>query len=174
VFEGVEGTEIAEELKRQLGVGEFINVFKTWGADVKEAAETALRGNFTDDFKDKDNIKRRKDYATISGKMDKAFLGDRMGALHKDYRIDPTTRTTRPEWEKAIQEHTQSMRDDDFGRLKTNADKMLAAQYMKSAQVAGAGTKLSGTDKELMKKVAAKLNKDPNVIIRMNTYDTWR
>lgn len=164
VFEGTEGAQVVEETREQLGTNEFTKVFKGWAADIKEKAKEALRIDFTNNFVDPENIKRRKAFATITGNAYEAFFGNEKGALQKAYASDPNA-------QKSAKEHIQTLRDEGFEALKSNADRMLAARYMKASQVYGAGAKLSGREKELIKPVAQKYNRA--AYKQMKKTDTW-
>jgi hypothetical protein len=149
VFKMPEGAEVLKELQKQLGTAEFAKVFKGWAKDIQEIAEKTMISEFTNDFTNVDNLDKRKNYAKLTGKTHQAFLGDNTGTIQPSYF--PLAQST-------IEAHIQGLNDEDFGNLKTDEDKMLAARYMKVSQVYGAGTKLSGKDKELMKTIASAHN----------------
>jgi hypothetical protein len=163
VFESPEGAAIMEELRTQLGAGELTNVFKGWAKEIKDTAEKALQENFTNNFADKSNLDRRNAHAAATGKLNQAFFGDRTGNII--YTSDPNA-------QKAARTHVQKMKTDDFDKLKTNEDKTLVTIYMLPNQVFGAGTKLSGQDKKLMRRMAKQNN--PQAYQRMLTADTWQ
>jgi len=165
VFEGPEGVNAMEELRTQLGTGELTNVFKGWGKDIKEQAEEALRGNFTDDFNNKNNIDRRNDFAKVTGKAYQAFYGDKTGTIQANYKQNPNAN-------KHAKEYIQRLNTDDFGNLKTDQDTNLTAQHMLGSQVYGAGTKISGKNKNQMKITAQ--TKNPAAYKIMRKADTWK
>lgn len=167
VLEGARGAEIIEEMRGQLGTGEFTKVYKGWARNVKDKAEQALRANFTANFTDRNNMERRKVYAEATGEPNRAFFGDQNGVIQTTYRADPNA-------QNQARIHIRSLKDEGIGELKTNDDKALAAAYMIPSQVYGAGTKLSGRDKRLMKLIAKKYNPDPETHARMVTADTWK
>jgi hypothetical protein len=176
VFEGTDGAEIAEDLREQLGTGEFTKVFNGWAKDVRDKCEKALRSGLTDDFKNADNAKKRKDFASITGKLDQAFYGDKDGKLNTEYSIDSKTKTIKPEWDNLVGSHIRGFKDEDWGKLKSVTDKTLAAKYMTAAQVDGAGPKLSGSDKQFVKNILEELIKtlpdtDPHKAERQKTYE---
>jgi hypothetical protein len=176
VFEGTDGAEIAEDLREQLGTGEFTKVFNGWAKDVRDKCEKALRSGLTDDFKNADNAKKRKDFASITGKLDQAFYGDKDGKLNTEYSIDSKTKTIKLEWDNLVGSHIRGFKDEDWGKLKSVTDKTLAAKYMTAAQVDGAGPKLSGSDKQFVKNILEELIKtlpdtDPHKAERQKTYE---
>jgi hypothetical protein len=162
VFKGLRGAEIAEETRKQLGTGEFGKIFKGWAKDVQQQAEKAMQASFTDNFTDPDNLKRRRHYASITGKVQKAFYGDQDGNIQKEY----IKRAETP-----LRSHVSSLTDEDFGKLDSDKDRAITAIYMKPNQVAGAGTKLSGKAKETMKIVAK--NKNPDAYEEMKRTKGW-
>lgn len=149
VLQSPEGIRVLGELKRQLGIGEFAKVFKGWAKEIQETAEDAMKSEFTSDFTNMDNISKRKDYAKVTGKVQEAFLSDNMGVIQSSYFASS---------KRSIQNYIQGLGDEDFGNLRTNSDKALAARYIKPSQVQGAGAKLTGKDKERMKIIAQGFN----------------
>lgn len=149
VLQSPEGIRVLGELKRQLGIGEFAKVFKGWAKEIQETAEDAMKSEFTSDFTNMDNISKRKDYAKVTGKVQEAFLSDNMGVIQSSYFASS---------KRSIQNYIQGLGNEDFGNLRTNSDKALAARYIKPSQVQGAGAKLTGKDKERMKIIAQGFN----------------
>lgn len=159
VFEDPRGAEIVEQTRKQLGTGEFVKVFKGWAKEIRDEAGKALQAGFTNDFKapapgeKNENIERRKAYAKITGKINEAFFADNKGGIQAKYEAKDSLA------QQQAKIHIQGLKDEDFGNLDLDKDKELAAKYMMVHQVAGAGTKLSGTDKELFRKIAKEHNK---------------
>lgn len=162
-FEDEKGKEVIGELTKQLTPGEFADVFKTWAADIKTAAQDALIQNFSGDFKvdtktgkpkkdskDEKNINVRKAYAKATGDVDTAFYADSGGKPQDAYK-------TRPDINNQAEAHIKSLDADGFGKLKGDESKKLAARYMAANQVETAGIKFSGSDKELIKSTLEQL-----------------
>ncbi len=149
VLESPDGIKVLGELKKQLGAGEFGKVFKGWAKEIQETAEEAMKSEFTSDFTNMDNISKRKDYAKVTGKVQEAFLSDNTGMIQSSYFASS---------KGSIMNYIQGLGDEGFDNLRTDKDKVLAAMYMKPSQVFGAGTKLTGKDKERMKPIAQKTN----------------
>jgi len=79
------GPQIIQEMRKQLSVGEFASVFKTWTKDVRGAAEESMQKTFTDDFaakddgSDNDNVANRKALYRVTNNAEKAFYQDENG-----------------------------------------------------------------------------------------------
>jgi len=162
-FEGVEGAGVAEELREQLGTGEFVKVFKGWAKDIREEAEKALTAGFDKDMTDAKNIEKRKAFAAVTGKVNTAFFSDSTGA--RTLTSDPLA------LDEAIK-HIKSLKDEGFGDLKADEDKDFAAIHMEASQVQGAGAKLSGADKKRMKLAAQNVN--PKAYAAMDADPGWK
>jgi len=162
VFEAPEGAEVLRELQEQLGTGEFAKIFKGWAKNIQKIAEETMISEFTNDFTNADNLKKRENYAKTTGKVREAFLSDNEGTIQLSYFASA---------EPVIKTHIQGLNDEGFGNLKTDEDKKLAAMYMKASQVFGAGTKLSGQDKELIKAMAKISN--PAAYAEMLSAKNW-
>jgi hypothetical protein len=163
VFEGADGAEIAEDLKEQLGTGEFVKIFKGWAKNVRDKADEALKANFTDDYTDTNNVERRKNYASVTGKLNDAFFSGTAGT--RALVTDPTALNE-------ATKHVKALKDEGFGDLKTDEDRDFAATWMEASQVVGAGAKLSGEAKKKMKFKAQTVN--PRAHAVMSTDPGWQ
>lgn len=72
-FEGEKGKNLMENLRKNLSRSGFISTYNGWTQSTKKAAKEAMRTNFNNDFKDKDELYRRDIYAASTDNITHAY-----------------------------------------------------------------------------------------------------
>ena len=154
VFEGTGGQKIMETLQTQLPPGEFISAFQGWSRQVKDAAEKAMKANFSDgsyDSTDEQEIKRRNLYASSTNKITDAFANKKTGTMDSS-------------GEAAAAAHIQKRTAAQIGSVYADNkdDLKLVGKHMTQEQIASVRAELSGVQKQLIVQGARESN---NVVV---------
>ena len=144
VFESESGKNIAEKLRTQLPIADYISSFKGMSKQVQETAREAMKANL--DIGGEGDEKRRSLYAAATGRIAEAFT-DKSGNLNGE----------------AVARHIGGMAPVHIGSVNVNpendsADLKLIGKYVTVGQLQSIRGELSNQQKKMIKE-GAKMNK---------------